>query len=426
MNHTTAAIILFVIVYILISSEKIHKTIIALLGASVFVLKGIIGQEEAFAIIDWNVIFLLIGMMIIVGITKNSGLFQYIAIKTAKLARGNPVTILILLSLITAILSALLDNVTTILIIVPVTILIAVELQLSAVPFILSEAMASNIGGTATLIGDPPNIMIGSAAKLSFMDFVVNLTPVIIVIFIVFSYTIYLLWGKNMHVTNKRKARIMEFDESKIIEDKQLLIKSLIVLSLVFLGFMTHDLFHAEVSTIAIAGASVLMLITNRHETEKFFNEVEWGMIFFFIGLFILVGGLEETGVIKHLSEGMLNLTQGDIKRTSFLILWMSGLFSAFVDNIPYVATMIPLIQHMGNHMGNPAIIKPLWWALSLGACLGGNATLIGASANVIAAGLSEKNGHKITFWEFTKYGVLITVISLLISTAYIYLRFLR
>ncbi len=417
------AIVIFVIVYVFISNEKVNKTIIVLLGASIYVIFGIISQENAYAAIDWNVIFLLIGMMITVGITKQTGVFQYIAIKTAKLARGNPQKILILLSLITAILSAFLDNVTTILILTPVTILITVELGVSPIPFIIAQAIASNIGGTATLVGDPPNIMIGSAANLSFNDFLVNLLPIVVAILFVFLLFMYFFTGKNMHVTNERKARIMDLDEDKAIENKNLLIKSLIVLSIVIIGFLTHEAMNLEASTIALFGASLLMLLTGSHEIDKFFQEVEWGTIFFFFGLFIMVGGLVELGIIKSLSILMLKITANNVEKTTYLILWLSGVLSAFVDNIPYVATIIPLIQNMGHHLGTEAI-RPIWWSLSLGACLGGNGTLIGASANVLAVGLARKSGYKISFWDFTKYGLIITFVSLIMSTLFLYLRY--
>jgi Na+/H+ antiporter NhaD/arsenite permease-like protein len=420
-------VVTFILIFLLISTEKINKTLAALGGASLFMLTAIISQEEAFAEIDWNVIFLLIGMMIIVGITKQTGLFQFVAIKMAKLAKGNPFRILLFLSIATAVFSAFLDNVTTVLILTPITILIAVELGISPVPFIISEILASNIGGTSTLIGDPPNIMIGSAAHLSFLDFIINLGPLILITMVAFSIIAYFLWGKKMHVTNERKARIMDFDESKFLKDKTLLIKSVIVLSLVILGFLTHSIMHLEAATIALGGATLLMLISKSKEVEKFFHEVEWETIFFFIGLFILVGGLAHLGVIKKMAEALIQITQGDIKNTSIIVLWGSGVISGVVDNIPYVATMIPLIKDFAN---DPAVLSehisvvPLWWSLAAGACLGGNATLIGASANVVASGLAGKSGYKITFLEFTKYGIFITVVNLIISSAYIYLRY--
>ena len=424
---TTFGVSLFVVIFIIISTEKINKTIAALLGATIFIITGIIHQTEAFKEVDWNVVFLLIGMMIIVGITKQTGLFQYIAIKMAKMAKGEPFRIMIYLCLITAIFSALLDNVTTVLILTPITILITVELGIPPIPFIISEAIASNIGGTATLIGDPPNIMIGSAVGLSFLDFIINLGPVVIILLLVFCIFAYFFWGKKMYVTNERKARIMDFDESKFFTNKPLLYKSLAVLFIVMIGFSTHSIFHLEAATIALFGASLLMLISGSHAIDKFFEEVEWETIFFFVGLFILVGGLVELGIIKQLAAMMIDLTDGDIKIASILVLWLSGVFSGIVDNIPFVATMIPLLEDFVQNpafTGDSSAIEAMWWALSLGACLGGNATLIGASANVVACGISGKNGYKISFWEFTKYGAVITVVNLTISMGYLLVRY--
>lgn len=416
---------IFILAFILIASEKINKAVIVLTGASLFIISKIISQEKAFHEVDWNVIFLLIGMMIVVGIVKQTGLFQYVAIKLAKAASGNPYRILIYLSITTAVFSALVDNVTTVLILVPITILIAVELGISPVPFVISQIVASNVGGTATLIGDPPNIMIGSAAKLSFMDFVINLTPIIFILLGVFAVFAYFAWGRKMEVTNERKARIMEFKESEFIENRPLLIKSLIVLGLLILGFIFHGILHLEAATIAIAGASVLMLLTGHKEMTAIFHEVEWETIFFFIGLFIMVGGLVEAGIIKILAEELMSMTGGNVETASYIILWSSGIFSGIIDNIPFVATMIPMINHFAEDpsIGQAAVL-PVWWSLALGACLGGNATLIGASANVVSAGISAKSGYHITFWEFTKYGMIITFINLFICNIYIYLRY--
>lgn len=424
MFHIIFGVAFFILAFLIISFEWINKTTIVLVGAALYIFTGILNQEVAFEIIDWNVIFLLIGMMIIVGITKETGLFQYIAIKAAKLVKGDPVKILILLALITAFFSAVLDNVTTVLILTPVSILIAVELGISPLPYVISNAIASNIGGTATLIGDPPNILIGSAANLSFLNFIINVAPAALITLAVYILIIYLLFHKKLHVSREMKARIMDFDEQKTITNKPLLIKSITVISLTIIGFVVHGAFHLEPATIALGGAALLMLLANEHEVDKYFHEVEWGTIFFFIGLFILVGGLVELGVIKALAQKSLELTGGNVTSTSLLLIWISGVFSAFVDNIPYVATMVPLVKDIGMQLGPEAII-PLWWSLSLGSCFGGNGTLIGASANVVSAGIAGKSGYKISFLEFTKYGAFITVISLIISSMYIYLRYL-
>jgi Na+/H+ antiporter NhaD/arsenite permease-like protein len=413
----------FLFAYVIISTEKINKIIVALLGGAIFILIGVISQEEAFRVIDWNVIFLLVSMMVIINITKTTGFFQFVAIKAAKAVRGDPIKILVLLSLITALFSAFLDNVTTVLILAPVTILIAVELGISPVPFIISLALASNIGGTATLIGDPPNIMIGSAVNLDFLAFLSNLAPVIVVLLIVFAALAVLLFRKQLIVSNKRKARIMDFDESKSLENKPLMIKCLVVLGLVIIGFLFSRNFGLEASTIALFGAALLLLLSGKHDLDEFFRDIEWGTIFFFVGLFILVGGLVEQGWIAKCAGFIMRITNGNLKFTSILLIWVSGVFSAVVDNIPYVATMIPMVQDISSQVGTEAA-QPLWWALSLGACLGGNATLIGASANVISASISGKSGYPISFLEFTKYGALITVVNMVICTGYVLVRY--
>ncbi|MDR0567960.1 MAG: ArsB/NhaD family transporter [Spirochaetaceae bacterium] len=417
------ALFLFIAAYIGISAEKISKTVLALLGGAVFIALGIIDSEKAFHIIDWNVIFLLISMMIIINITKTTGLFQYVAIKTAKAVRGNPLKILILLTLITAVFSAFLDNVTTMLILSPVTILIAVELGINPKPFIICMAIGSNIGGTATLIGDPPNIMIGSAAGLGFPDFLAHLGPAILIILTLFIGFILLVFRKQMTVSNERKARIMDFDESKSLTDKPLLVRCIAVLGLTICGFLLHGALEMEASTVALFGAALLLLISGKPEPEEFFRDIEWGTIFFFIGLFIMVGGLVEQGWIKKCSGFLLSLTNGNVRHTSVLLIWASGAFSALVDNIPYVATMIPMVQDFSAEVGASAA-EPLWWSLALGACLGGNATLVGASANVVSAGVAAKNGCPISFMDFTRYGVIITLISLAVSTGYVLIRY--
>ncbi len=414
----------FILLFILISLEVVNKTILAILGAVLFISMGILDQSEAFKDVDWDVIFLLIGMMVIVGVTKRSGLYQYIAIKSAKAVGGDPVKILILFSLITAVMSAFLDNVTTVLILTPVMILIAVELGLSPVPFIISSALASNIGGTATLIGDPPNIMIGSAAGLGFTDFLINLGPLILILLVIHCGMIFLFFRKDMNVSMERRARIMEFDESASLSDRAILVKSLSVLLLVIVGFLLHGVTNIEPATIALGGAALLMLLVGGEEVDGYFHEVEWETIFFFFGLFIMVGGLVELGVIDKLAAAYLKLTGGNIEKTSFSLIWVSGLLSSFLDNIPYVATMIPLVKSMGTEIGASAI-TPIWWSLAIGSCLGGNGTLIGASANVVSSGISGRSGYKISFLEFTKYGFISMVISLAVSSVYIFVVFL-
>lgn len=414
--------IIFVAIYALIISEKVHRTIAALVGAVIMILAAFITQEDAVKAIDWNTIGLLVGMMTIVEITKRTGVFEYLAIKGAKAANGWPMPIMVIMAVITAVTSALLDNVTTVLLIVPVTFSITRTLKVNPFPFLMAEIFASNIGGTATLIGDPPNIMIGSAAKLSFMDFVVNLTPVVLPVLAVTCLIFYWLYRRDVVVATEDRLKIMEFDELNEIKDHVLLKKSLAVLALTVLGFILHGALNIEPATIALAGAAVLMLVSGL-KPDDVLSQLEWPVIFFFVGLFILVGTLEHVGVIKLIAVESLKLTGGDLILTTLLILWLSAILSAFVDNIPFVATMIPLIIDMGQLSGMD--IMPLWWALSLGACLGGNGTIIGASANVVVAGMSEQRGHPITFIQYIKVGFGIMLVSIVISTIFMYFRYL-
>ena len=414
--------IIFIIAYFFIASEKIHKTLVALLGASFMLLFHLISQDKAFEHIDMNVIFLLISMMILVKIIEQTGIFEYVAIKLAKAVKGKPFPLLIVLFILTALFSAFLDNITTVLLIAPISILLAKELKISALPFLISEIFASNIGGTATLIGDPPNIMIGSAAHFSFIDFLFNLAPVILVNVVVISFFFYFIFGKKMHVTRENRARIMDFDEKQLLGDKKLLKNSMIIFSLVLIGFVIHGFVDLEAATIALTG-STLLIILGKIDPDKIFKEVEWTSIFFFIGLFIMVGALVETGIIGKMGNAMIKFTHNDIKFTSKIVIWFSGFFSAIVDNIPFVATMIPLIKDMGTNLGHSQV-EPIWWALALGSCLGGNGTLIGASANVIIANFAEKEGEKISFFTFLKYSIPITIITLALSYIYILYKY--
>ncbi|KAA1188706.1 ArsB/NhaD family transporter [Paenibacillus sp. FSL E2-8871] len=419
------AIGIFLLIYGLIISEKIHRTILAMLGAIVMVAMGIVDQETALHHIDFNTIGLLVGMMMIVGITAETGLFKYAAVKSAKLAKGKPRRILIALFVVTAVASAFLDNVTTVLLMVPVTFSITRQLRINPLPFLMSQIIASNVGGTATLIGDPPNIMIGSAVKeLTFMSFISNLTPVIIIIMLAYIPLLLLMFGKQIKSTPELQQSIMNMDEKAMITDHKLLRKCLIVLGITIMGFFLHQALHLESATVALAGAFLLLLLTGgEHMLEKAFHSVEWITIFFFIGLFVLVSGLVETGVIAELAAKAIDLTGGDVLMSSMMILWVSAIASAFLDNIPFVATMIPLIQEMGQ-MGITNL-EPLWWSLALGACLGGNGTLIGASANLIVAGLAGKEGYPITFMKYLKVGFPLMLLSIVISSIYLYLRYL-
>ncbi|MBA2939785.1 ArsB/NhaD family transporter [Paenibacillus sp. CGMCC 1.16610] len=418
------AIGIFLVTYGMIIAEKIHRTIIAMLGGVLMVILGIVNQEDALHHIDFNTLGLLIGMMIIVSITAETGLFRYIALVSAKKAKGDPVRILISLVLITAVGSAFLDNVTTVLLMVPVTFSITRQLKVNPIPFLITQILASNIGGTATLIGDPPNIMIGSAVKeLTFMAFINNLTPIAIIIMVCMLPIFVLMFRKQIQTTPELKMSIMQIDEKEVITDRTLLIKSVSILGLTIIGFFLHQMLHLESATVALTGAFILLLLTGEHAMENAFTKVEWTTIFFFIGLFVLVSGLVETGVISKLAAQAIELTGGNPIATSMLILWLSAIASAFLDNIPFVATMIPMIQEMGN-MGVDNL-EPLWWSLALGACLGGNGTLIGASANLIVAGLSSKEGYPIKFVTFMKYGFPLMLFSVGLASIYIYVRYL-
>ena len=420
--HIITAVSIFIIIYGVIISEKINRTTIAVFGATMLLLFKIITQERAIETIDFNTIGLLIGMMIIVNILRRTGAFEYLAIKAAKTVGGEPWRIIVVFAVFTAVASALLDNVTTILLIVPITLVITETLELNPIPFILPLIIASNIGGTATLIGDPPNIMIGSAAGLGFVDFIKNLAPIIVIIMVAVIFIFQLIYKKSLKITDDKKAKIMEMNENLAIKDKKLLKKSVIVLALTMVGFVLHQYLNFESATVALVGAGVLLLVS-KVETEDILLEIEWPTIFFFTALFILVGGLEEVGVINFLAGGLLNLTGGNLFFMVILILWGSAIASAFLDNIPFVATMIPLIKSMAAM--SSISVTPLWWALALGACLGGNGTLVGASANVIASGMLEKQGYKLGFVGYLKAGFPIMIVSIVLSTAYLIIFYL-
>ena len=425
-NQVVVATGIFLVTYALIISEKIHRTIVAIMGGLAMVALGIVDQSEALQHIDFNTLGLLIGMMIIVAITGKTGIFEYLAIAAAKKAKGDPLRILIFLGLITAVSSAFLDNVTTVLLMVPVTFSITRQLNVNPEPYLITQIITSNIGGTATLIGDPPNIMIGSAVKeLSFMDFISNLAFVSAIILVVTLIILAWIYRNSVKTTEVSKQALMKLDERQVITDTTLLRKCLAVLSLTILGFFLHQLFHLESATVALVGAFILLLLTTEsdHDLEHAFNRVEWTTIFFFVGLFVLVSGLIETGVISALASQAMILTQGDVAASSMFVLWLSAFASGFIDNIPFVATMIPMIQDMGN-LGIDNL-EPLWWSLALGACLGGNGSLIGASANLIVAGLAAQEGHHISFMRFLVISFPLMLLSIVISTAYIYFRYL-
>lgn len=417
------AISSFVVVYSIIVSEKIHRTKIALAGAIVLLLAGVLHQEEAVGKVDFNTLGLLIGMMLIVAIAMRTGMFEYMAVRLAKKAEGNPVRIMSAFFGFTAVTSAFLDNVTTVLLVTPIIFSVTEVLKVRPVPFLVSEILASNIGGTATLIGDPPNIMIGGATGLGFNDFVLNLTPVIIVIGFVTNWIFLWLYRKELVSTPEAQQRIMELDEKSYLKDTALLQKVLAVLAVTIAGFVVHKAVGFESATIAVAGAAVLLLISGL-EPEEIFREVEWNTIFFFVGLFILVGGLEVTGVIRLIARWGLDITGSNVVLMNLLILWLSAIASAFIDNIPFVATMIPLIKSVGQISGMD--ISSMWWALSLGACLGGNGTVIGASANVVVSAIAAGKGYPMAFVSYMKIAFPVMLVSIVISHAYIYVMYLR
>ena len=423
MTSTTIAIVIFVAAYALIISEKVHRTIVGIFGAMLMILFGIISQETAIHHIDFNTLGLLMGMMIIVNITSETGLFNFLAIWAAKKVKAKPVALLVALSIITAVCSALLDNVTTVLLTVPITFSITSQLKVDVKPYLMAQIISSNIGGTATLIGDPPNIMIGSAVGLSFMDFIQNMTLVSVAIFIVVQGVLVALYGSKLKTTPELQDKVMRLNAKSQIADKALLKKCLGVIFFTITLFTLHGALGLETATAALTGAGLLLLLTytrNEAMIAKVLSKVEWLAIFFFAGLFVLVGALVETGVIKAMAAEALALTNGNVPMTAMLILWMSAIASAFIDNIPFVATLIPLIQDMGQ-MGL-SNLEPMWWSLALGACLGGNGTLIGASANVVVASLAAQHGKQISFIGFMKVAFPVMILTIIMANIYIWI----
>jgi Na+/H+ antiporter NhaD/arsenite permease-like protein len=420
------------IAYFFIISEKINRAVIALLGAGAMVILGVLNQELAVEGIDFNTIFLLIGMMAIVGIMKDSGVFQYVAILSAKSVRGNPRALLAVLSVITAVFSALLDNVTTVMLIVPITLLLTEQLKLNPYIFLVAQIFASNIGGTATLIGDPPNILIGSAVGFSFMDFIYNTAPIAAILMVVMIVFFDLVWGRKLTTTLKARAHLLHYKPADALTDKPLLIKSLFVLALVIFGFVVGHGQGIEPGTTALTGAALLMLLTiwrfdaetQTHKVHDALGRVEWETIFFFMGLFMLVYGVEHAGVLSMLGQKLLDVTGGDIALTGIIVLWASAVFSAVVDNIPFVATMIPLIESTAESFGGPEAINPLWWCLAIGACLGGNGSIIAASANVMVASYAERAGHRIAFMKFLKLAFPMMLATIAIAHVYVQYKY--
>ena len=421
---------ILILAYIFIATEKISKVTVALIGACAAIFLGLVSQDKLLKggmnleyyvnYIDFNVIFLLISMMIIVSIAAKSGIFNYAAVRILSLTRGRPLFILPALAFFTAFVSAFLDNVTTVILVMPMTFAIAKKLEINPVPFLIAEVFASNIGGTATLIGDPPNIIIGSAANLSFMDFVRELSPIIAIIMVVVCAFLLLIFRKSLKASADKMADLMRSSEGDTITNRACAIRSLVVLACVIGGFVCHDAIGMQTSIIALIGACALLVF---EKPEEIFKELEWNTIFFFIGLFIIVGALEASGGIKMMADEILKITHGSQATTSMVILWGSGVISGIIDNIPYTATMTPMILEIEKSMG-AEYAYPLWWSLSLGACLGGNMTIIGAAANVIVSENSAKHGYKITFMYFFKYGFAVMLISLAISAVCLWFRF--
>lgn len=425
--------LVFALTYAAIVSEKLDRTAVALAGGLALIFLGVLSQEQAIDAVDFNTLGLLVGMMILVSVLRQTGVFRYAAITTARLAGGRPWPVMLGFVLFTAVASAFLDNVTTVLLMVPITITIAEHLEVDPKPLLITQVIASNIGGTATLIGDPPNILIGSATGLDFVEFLLNLTPVVVIIMAITSVVFWLQYGRRAS-KGAGLAGLADLDAKAMIGNYPLLRKSLVILGLTLVGFLLHGALHLEPATIALSGATALVLV-GRISIHRAIEEVEWGTILFFIGLFVVVGGLERTGVLDQAARFVVSLTGGNTVVTALAILWFAALASAIVDNIPAVASLIPVVFAVARltHPGVPddVLIRlpdvvPLWWSLALGACLGGNATLVAASANVVVAGAMARRGQKITFWEFTKVGLPITALSLTLASAYVFLRYLR
>ena len=423
---------IFLVTYALLISERVHRTVAAMIGAGLMILSGIINQDDAFDGVDFNTISLLTGMMILVGITQRTGIFQFVAVWVVKKCRADPRGILIALATVTAVFSAFFDNVTTVLLIVPVTLLIVEKLEIKPYPFLFAEVFASNIGGTATLIGDPPNIMIGSAVGLGFTDFISELGPVIIVIHVVVLFVLYLIWAKQLNSSAEARARVMAFDARSSITDVKLLAQSLAVMSIVFIGFIAGEHIGLQSGSVALGGAALLMLVytigrsgkVQAARVQEILSELEWSTILFFMCLFMMVHGVKASGMLTLLGQHMIEMTGGDLQVTTLVTLWLAAIASAVIDNVPFVATMIPVLQSTAPQLGGEEMMNPVWWALSLGACLGGNGTLVGATANIIVAGFAERAGHSMSFARFMLLGIPVMLLSVTIATGYLYLRF--
>lgn len=426
------SVLLLVGTFVILLSGRINRTVVALLGAGLVVLSGVLSQQQAIAGVDFNTIGLLTGMMIIVAITRLTGLFELVAIRAVQLVRGDPRGVLIVLSMVTAVFSAFLDNLTTVLLVVPIVMLIVDKLELSPYPFLVSQILCSNIGGTATLIGDPPNILIGSATGYGFADFLVNLGPLVLLLLLLTAVLQYLFVGRSLQSSAENRERVMRFRAADSIQDVRLLRYSLLVLGGVIGGFLLGEHAGIRPGTVAMFGAALLLFLSGFGRDAEFqgqrvreaFMEVEWGALFFFMGLFVLVAGVEHTGVLGVLGERLLDATDGEPRSTSYAVLWLAALVSTAIDNIPFVTTMIPLVESMEGRLGGAAAVEPIWWSLALGACLGGNGSLIGAAANVMVAGLSERAGYPLSFLGFLRVGLPVMLGTVAMAHGYLYLRF--
>ena len=414
------AIVIFLVTMAAIMTEKLHRTVAAVAGALLLILTGVLSVESGFSYVDLNTLGVLIGMMLFVAVVKNSGIFEYIAIKAAKIAKGRPWPLMVLFALITAVLSAFLDNVTTVLLIGPMTLAITSMLRINPIPFFMTQIMASNIGGTATLIGDPPNIMIGSATGLTFFDFLAINGPAVLIILLVSLLMFYVMYGKKMGVSAEKQASVMQLHAHEAIKSQTLFKKSVVMIALVALAFVVHGALHIEPSVVALTAAAIMLLI-GKSDVEHTLMDVEWATIGFFAGLFVVVGGLAETGVIEMMAYALIDITGGDMMITIIVLVWASAIISSFLDNIPMVATLIPILIAMES---TGVDVMPYWWAISLGACIGGIGTLIGASANVVLSGMSGRYGYPISFMDYTKVGFPLMLVFTAISCAWLLIRF--
>lgn len=420
MTQEIIALVIFIVVITLIISGKVHETTAALAGAAALLITHIFTITKAISYVDFDTICVLVGMMMFVSVVKHSGLFEYVAIKCAKMAKGDPWKIMVAFMILTAVCSAFLDNVTTVLLVGPMAIIIAKILKINPIPMLLGQIFASNIGGTMTMIGDPPNIMIGSAAHLSFLDFIENTGVACVIGLIAVIFAMKIAYKKKLKADAKAIKKVMELDENKAISDKRLLKISVVMIILIIIAFFFHDKLGIESGTVALT-AGVVMLLIGRQDVEETIHDVEWPTILFFIGLFVCVGGLEATGFISQLGSLIMKVSGGHLVATMLILLWASALISAILNNVPFIATLIPLVLALGHQGMN---ITPLWWAISLGACLGGNGTQIGASANVVLSGIAGKNGYPISFSRYTKVGMPVMLITILISTGFLLLKF--